>query len=261
MRLTRCRGVWSACLLTTTCASTEASAALRSSTWAGPGAVVTPSLQCPHAYLSRWYSCSTKCAGTYSSTRVRSSPILRLARPHSAHVRSASGTATWCSCRSAPRVCQPGPVLRGFRSGAGWAWAARLISAASWRVLPRLGLRVDRRRRPLVIQQRLQQERQLRGVEPLRARAPVLPAQRTDQQLQLPILDQHGLQGREEEVPGLVDLPLLQQGPRRLLDLAQRRPRARRRGRPAGPRAGARLSVPRRHGSSAGAPACGALRG
>ncbi|HVQ74090.1 MAG TPA: hypothetical protein VMT79_00975, partial [Candidatus Binatia bacterium] len=132
--------------------------------------------------------------------------------------------------------------MRGFPERGGLGLGGALDLGRELGVLPRLSFRVDRRRPPLVIQQRLQQERQLRGVEPLRARAPVRPTQRTDQQLQLPILDQHGLQGREEEIPGLVALPLLQQGPRRLLDLAQRRPRARRRGRPAGPRAGARLS-------------------
>ena len=125
-------------------------------------------------------------------------------------------------------------------------------------VLPRLGLRITRCRWSFLSDQGLEQEHQLRGVDPLRLRAQALPTQLGDQELELPVLDEHRLERGEEELPGLLDLALREQRPCRLPDLPQGGQLAP--GRGARRREGLSLTGPERHPSS-GAAAAGAPAG
>jgi len=93
-------------------------------------------------------------------------------------------------------------------------------------VLAGLGPRIDRRRRvtlaPLAAQ-RLEEQLQRPGIDPLRALPHPLPSPLRHQQFQFPGLVEHRLQRGEEKLERLLHLPFLPQGLRRLPNLSQRR--------------------------------------
>ena len=146
---------------------------------------------------------------------------------------------------------RPGRARPARRVGLGWLRA--LDDLIELGVLPRLGLRITRRRWSFLSDQGLEQEHQQRGVDPLRLRAQALPTPLGDQELELPVLDEHRLERGEEELPGLLDLALREQRPCRLPDLPQGGQLAP--GRGARRREGLSLTGPERHPSSGAAAA------
>src|SRR5437867_4512801 len=96
--------------------------------------------------------------------------------------------------------------------------------AIELRVLLGLRLRVDLRLRILLLaDESFEQKRELRGVDPLGLAADPLPAQLRHQELELTVLDEDRFKRREEELPCLVHLALIEQRPSRLADLPKRR--------------------------------------
>ena len=120
--------------------------------------------------------------------------------------------------------------------------------AVEFRVLLRFGLWIDLDGGGSLGDEGLEPQRQLPRIQTLRLGPTIRPAQFRDEPRQITVLDEHRFEGREEVLPGLLDLALVEQRPRRHLNLPQR---IGHRGR-AGPRVLDTLSRRSRHASSGG---------